>query len=416
VPATLARAENWPQFRGPSGQGHTECRNLPLTWGGPKDKQENVAWKSPLVGQGHASPIVWGDRVFVCTAHWPPEVKQREKVIPEHHVLCYSTADGKRLWDTLVPPGPWVRSDFRSGPGGGYACPTPVTDGHHVYCLFGSSVIAALDFQGKIVWRKDIVPHTFDVTLGTSPILYGDTLLYVCPMANLPDSKILAYNPATGEVKWSKKIEIGFGHSTPLVIKAGGKTQMLVLAGGMSSADKGMQSFDPSNGDLLWWCRAGGETTSPAYGAGIVYADSGRGSPGVAVDPTGKGNVTKTHVKWTIPQVPEALSSPIIIGKHVYRLQGPGVLKCWDAADGRQVYVQRLERLGSNWASPIADPLGRIYFATAGKSYVIQAGPEFKVLATNDLDDGNHPSPAVSGDSMFLVGLKHVWCVRKPKT
>ena len=140
--------DNWPQFRGPTGLGYTTEKNLPVTWGG-KDN-ENVLWKSPLVGQGHASQIVWGGRVFVCTANWPADVKQREKVIPEHHVLCYDARDGKLLWDVQVPPGPWVRSDFRSGPGGGYACPTPATDGKLVYCAFGSSVIAALDFQGKI--------------------------------------------------------------------------------------------------------------------------------------------------------------------------------------------------------------------------------------------------------------------------
>ena len=123
--ALAARADNWPQFRGPTGMGHTVEKNLPIKWGG--DDDENVRWKSPLIGQGHASPMVWGDRVFVCTAHWPKTVRQREKVIPEHHVLCYAANDGKLLWDRQVPPGPWLRSDFRSGPGGGYACPTPTT-------------------------------------------------------------------------------------------------------------------------------------------------------------------------------------------------------------------------------------------------------------------------------------------------
>jgi hypothetical protein len=119
-----ALAADWPQFRGPTGLGYTEEENLPLVWGGPTDT--NVLWKSPLSGQGHASPIVWGDRVFVSTARWPENVTEREKVIPEHHVTCYQVTDGRRLWDTQVPPGPWLRTDFRSGPGGGYAAPTPV--------------------------------------------------------------------------------------------------------------------------------------------------------------------------------------------------------------------------------------------------------------------------------------------------
>ena len=176
-----ALAPDWPQFRGPTGLGYTEEENLPLDWGGPSNK--NVLWKSPLSGQGHASPIVWGDRVFVSTALWPENVTEREKVIPEHHVACYQVTDGRRLWDTLVPPGPWLRTDFRSGPGGGYAAPTPATDGVLVYCAFGSSVLAALDFQGQIVWRKEIVPYSFDVTMGSSPILYQDAVILLCAMS-----------------------------------------------------------------------------------------------------------------------------------------------------------------------------------------------------------------------------------------
>jgi len=116
APAGEGAEVNWPQFRGPTGMGHTTEKGLPITWGRPAN--ENVRWKSPLVGQGHASPVVWGNRLFVCTARWPESVRQREKVIPEHHVLCYNTHDGKLLWDTQIPPGPWLRTDFRSGPGG----------------------------------------------------------------------------------------------------------------------------------------------------------------------------------------------------------------------------------------------------------------------------------------------------------
>ena len=199
APPVDCRAENWPAFRGPTGLGYTREKNLPTVWGGPEHK--NVLWASPLKGQGHASPIVWGDRVFVCTAHWPPEAREREKVMPEHHVTCYSVADGEMRWDVLVPPGPWLRSDFRSGPGGGYAAPTPATDGKRVYCAFGSSVLAALDFEGNIVWRNQIVPYSFDVTLGGSPVLFGDAVILLCAMANPADSRVVAFDSATGDVR-----------------------------------------------------------------------------------------------------------------------------------------------------------------------------------------------------------------------
>src|SRR6516162_7236157 len=201
---STVRGEQWPGFRGPTGLGYTTEQQLPLTWGGPKKK--SVLWIAPLKGQGHASPIVWDNFVFVCTAHWPPSVREREKVIPEHHVTCYQSTDGNMLWDTIVPSGPWLRTDFRSGPGGGYAAPTPTTDGKLVYCAFGSSVLAALDFDGKIVWRKEIVPYTFDVTLGSSPILYQDTVILLCAMAQSSDSRVIALDKRSGEMKWQQKL------------------------------------------------------------------------------------------------------------------------------------------------------------------------------------------------------------------
>ena len=407
--AVPALGDNWPRFRGPTGLGYTSDKDLPITWGGPTN--ENVLWKAPLKGQGHASPIVWGDSVFVCTVNWPNS-KANEKVIPEHHVTCYEVSDGTMRWDTLVPPGPWLRSDFRSGPGGGYAAPTPATDGSLVYCVFGSSVVAALDFQGKIVWRKEIIPFSFDVTVGSSPIMFQDTVILFCAMAKNTDSCVIAFDKTSGQEKWRQKFPtMAFAHSTPVIIEVGGRQQMLLLASGMGVKDDALRSIDPADGKSLWTCRAAGDAASPAYGAGIVYCDSGRGGPGFAIDPTGSGDVSKTHIKWSIDQVPEGIGSPIIVGQYVYRLHRPGILKCWDTASGKQVYSERLDGLSTDWSSPIADANGRLYFANAGKSYVIQTGVQFKVLAVNDLGDPNHPSPAVSQGKLFLVGLKNVYCI-----
>jgi outer membrane protein assembly factor BamB len=406
-----AQGDGWPRFRGPTGLGYTEERNLPITWGGVND--EHVCWKAPLVGQGHASPIVWNDRVFVCTARWPETVRRREEVIPEHHVLCYAAGDGRLLWDRQVPPGPWLRTDFRSGPGGGYACPTPTTDGRTVYCAFGSSVLAALDLQGQIVWRREIVPYSFDVTLGSSPILYQDTLILLCAMAKPSDSKVIAWDKQTGNVRWQQPLpQTGFGHSTPVLLPIRGKMQLIFAASGASPSAEALQSLDPATGKPIWWCWGAGDTASPAYGGGLIYFDSGRGGSGVAVDPTGKGDVSDTHIKWQVDQVPEGIGSPTIVGDYIYRLHVPGILKCWRLDDGSQVYAGRLEGLSTTWASPIVDGNNRIYYANAGKSFVIQSGPQLKVLAVNDLGDGNHASPAVAGGSMFLVGRKSVYCIR----
>lgn len=408
--ASVGFGENWPRFRGPTGLGYTEERNLPIIWGGADKK--NVLWESPLKGQGHASPIVWGDLVFVCGVHWPETVQDRKKVIPQHHVTCYRSSDGEMLWEMMVDPGPWLRTDFRSGPGGGYAAPTPTTDGELLYCAFGSSVLAALDMQGKIVWRKEIVPYTFDVTLGSSPVIYGDTVILFCAMSKKSDSRVVAFEKRSGEVKWETKlVDTDFGHSTPVIIPVNKKDQMLLLASGMNESEKALQSLDPTNGEILWWCRGEGDASSPTYGSGLVYFDSGRGGRGVALDPTGSGDVSKTHIRWTITQVGEALSSPIIVGKYLYRLHTPGIVKCWDVSTGKQLYSERVRDISTTWASPIADPDGHLFFANAGKSYVIKSGPEFEVLAVNDLGDGNHPSQAVSNGRMFLAGMKKLYCI-----
>jgi outer membrane protein assembly factor BamB len=406
----VANAEDWPQFRGPTGLGYSSERALPSHWGG-RDKK-NVLWSAPLVGEGHASPIVWKDRVFVCTVKWPESVKDRTKVIPEHHVLCYSAADGKRLWDTQVPPGPWLRSDFRSGPGGGYAAPTPAADDKHVFCVFGSAVIAALTHDGVIAWRKEIKPYTFDVTIGSSPVLYENTVLMLYAMTRSEDSRLVAFSKKDGSTAWLTHLpHASFAHSTPVLIQAGGKSQLIVVASGMAESADGMQSFDPASGKRLWWCKGPGEAASPAYGSGIVYCDSGRGGAGIAVDPTGTGDITSTHIKWRQERLSEGIGSPIIANGLVYRLLAPNVLKCWRAADGKPVYTERLPDLTTSWASPIADSAGRIYYASAGKSYVLQAGAEFRVLAVNDLEDPNHASAAVANGRILLVGTRMLHCV-----
>lgn len=411
--AAAARADDWPQFRGPTGLGATAEKHLPVAWGG--EKNENVAWKAPLPGEGHASPIVWADRVIVCTVRWAGG-KPDASVIPEHHVTCYRATDGSKLWDTLLEPGPWRRDDFRSGPGGGYAACTPATDGKRIFVVFGSAVMAAVGFDGKIAWRQELKPHTFDVTIGTSPVLYGETVILFCAMAKAADSRLVAFAKLDGSVKWETKLpKVGFGHSTPVILDIKGKPQLIALASGAGAKDEALQSFDPADGRRLWWCKGSGDASSPAYGGGILYSDSGRGGNGIAVDPTGEGDVSATHVKWTVGGMPESIASPIIVGDHVFRLQGSGIVKVWNVSDGQETDKQRLDKIGSSWASPISDGNGRIYFASGGRSYVVQAGAQIKILAVNDLGDSNHASPAVSNGRLFIMGLKNLYCIAEKK-
>jgi outer membrane protein assembly factor BamB len=403
--ASVARAEDWPQFRGPTGLGYTSEKGLPTEWGGKE--QKNVLWSAPVKGEGHASPIVVGKRIIVCNVEWPVKAE----VMPKHYVTAYDLDDGHELWSSEVEPGAWLRNDFRSGPGGGYAAPTPCAVGERIFCVFGSSVLAILDLDGKLIKRIPIEPHSFDVTVGSSPVPTKDGVIMLCAMAKKEDSRLIQFS-LDGEVRWETKLPtVGFAHSTPIAINVNGKPQIVVVASGGGDSADAAQGFDADTGERVWWARGAGEASSPAFADGRVYFDSGRGSKGTVVDVSGSGDVTESHLKWTIGAVPEAIGSPIIVGERVYRLHSPNVLKCWRLDDGKQVFAERLQDIGSTWASPIADGNQRLYFASAGKSFVLAAGDKYELLAVNDLGDANHASPAVAGNRLLLLGQKNLWCV-----
>ncbi|HEY7425639.1 MAG TPA: PQQ-binding-like beta-propeller repeat protein [Gemmataceae bacterium] len=395
--AGQSRANPWPGWRGPNGSGYTDERELPLTWGGKND--ENIRWKVDLKGRSFSSPIVWGDRVFITNAPKLSDQDVKNKVIPDHYILCFAAADGKELWRATVAHGQSAE-DY-------YTIPTPVTDGKRVYVWFGSGVMAAVDFDGKLVWRREHPgPYRVYPGVSSSPLLYNDTVLILCDQGK--DSFLLALDKTNGEVKWEKKRKKvnGSTNSSPVLMPVKGKPQVMV------ASSKELQGLDPDTGEVQWWCgKDGGYWTSLTYGNGLVYSDSG-GGRGVAVDPSGVGDVSKSGVKWTHAKVPEGLGCPVIVGDYLYRVHKPGVLKCWKLSSGELVYDERLKDI-SFLASPIATKEGRIYFASPRQTYVIQAGPELKVLASNRIKDGGDdgPSAAVSSGRIFLKTTGRLYCV-----
>ena len=367
----VGRAGDWPGWRGPTGLGYTDETDLPLTWDGKSGR--NVLWKALLHGGGKqnpefsspgwSSPIVWRDRVFLTTSVWPAGLteKERRASIAAHHVLSFQVSDGKPLWDTLVPPGKCLVDNFYHG----YTVPTPVTDGDYVFALFGSGIVTALDFDGKIVWREEL-PRLKDVDGGvcSSPVLYGDTVI----IPSIADAGLRALDKATGKVKWEQQSRDKNRMATPALVRVHDRVQLIHYAGGI-------QALDPATGDLLWWCRGvtSGQS-SPVFASGLLYTDAGRGGPFAnAVDATGTGDVSKTHVKWKAKATTAAGSSAIVVGDYVYRACDPGLIRCCELATGEVVYEQRTPKICPG-ASPIACPDGRIYFASPGKSYAIKAG------------------------------------------
>jgi outer membrane protein assembly factor BamB len=393
IPAGIC-ADDWTQFRGPGGQGQCDEKSLPTSWS--IKTGENILWKQPLPRSDnpYSSPIVCKGKVITTITL---------NAGREHHVLCWDARSGKPLWDAAVPPGPWTLSDLR----GGYAAPTPACDGERVFAFFGSCVLAALDMEGQPLWRYEMKDTAFDVAVGTSPILYKD-LLIICADQNQKKSKMVALERTSGAVKYEvPRPNVGFAHSTPVLAEVAGKTQLLVAASGA------LQGVDPDNGQVIWWCKADGDASSPVYAGNIAYVDNGRGSNGIAVDITGMGDVTKTNLKWrTEKAIPESLSSAVIVGDYIYRVQTPGVLRCIHLKTGKDVYTQRLEG-ASAWSSPIATADGLIYLASSRTSFVVKAGASFELVATNPLDDPNHASAAISDGRIYLKGQKFIYCIGK---
>jgi outer membrane protein assembly factor BamB len=401
--STALLAGDWPGWRGPTGQGISDEKGLPTEWDAKTGK--NVRWKAPLPGGGKArpdhnqsSPIVVRGKVFVTASVWP--AGSTPKDFPEHHVLCFDAAKGTQLWDSTVAHGPWSRaSDLR----GGYTVPTPASDGERVFVVFGSSVVAALDRAGKELWRKELVPFDFDVALASGPVVYRDRV--ILQLDGMKRSRLVAYDAKSGDVKWTQdRPKASFCHSTPILAKVEGRFQLLV------AATSAVQGIDPEDGKLIWWCQAGGATASPVMAKGLVYCDGGRGGMGVCVDPTGKGDVTKTHRRWKLDRISQGFSSPVVVGDRLYRLTDPGVLRSWSLAKGEVGPTIRVPG-ASTAASPFTTPEGRIYVASAGKSHVVQTGDKLELLASNDLGDPSPASPAVADGRIYLKGQRYLWCI-----
>ncbi len=413
VSPAVARASDWPGWRGPTGCGTTDEKDLPLKWDGKSG--EGMAWKVSLSGAtgltgGHSSPIVWGDRVFITSAVRMTLEQDKKKEIPEHYFACYQARDGKLLWRTPVAHGPFPA--YMSA----YVAPTPVTDGKAVYSWFGSAVMAAVDLDGKLLWRHELTgeflkkPYLLNPGICASMVLYKDTVLVLFEQGG-GDGTLRALDKKTGKVLWEQKRDkekCTQCNASPLLIDVQGKPQLVILAA------KVLQGLNPADGAPIWWCdgvRAFG--SSPLYSSGLVYGDGTGLQPALAVAPSGQGDVSKSQVKWRLPEVSGHWSSAVADGQYVYKADESHTLTCRKLSTGETVYTKVLENV-SPLASPFATADGRIYFVSAGKGYVIKAGPKFELLGGGHAGGwDNGVSPAVSGGRIFIRDFDFLYCLGK---
>jgi len=431
-PALLAREADssmereWPGWRGPLDTGVAPHGNPPVEW----SEEKNIRWKIEIPGMGHATPIVWDDRIFILTAVETDEVVEsagaepeepsssgrrrrmrspKPKNVYEFLVLAVSRKDGRVIWRKTAArelPHEGMHRD------GSMASNSPVTDGKHLYAYFGSRGIHCFDMNGKLKWKKDLgdksVANCFGE--GNSPALHGDTL--VVNWDHEGDSFIVALDKKTGKEIWRKNRDERTSWSSPVVVENGGKAQVVV------TATNRVRGYDLKNGEVIWEC--GGMTRNcvpcPVAADGLVDVMSGfRGSALLAIrldqakkDITGTDAIAWSHDRNT-PYVP----SPLLCGGKLYFLQvNTGNLTCFNAETGKPFYSrQTLEGIKGVYASPVS-AAGRVYLAGRnGVVQVIKLGSEYEVLATNSLDDSFSASPAIKDKEIYLRGHKYLYCI-----
>ncbi len=380
-------AEDWPQFRGPTGQGRSDERGLPLTW----SETKNVRWKTAIPGKGWSSPVIQGDRIWLTTA--TEEGKSLRAISVDRNT-------GAILHNVEVFR---LKSLGKISPKNSYASPTPVLEGDRVYLHFGAHGTACIAQSGEIVWKTRLEYDNGEHGSGGSPVIYDNLLIVSCD--GLDVQFVVALDKLTGKVRWKKSREGYQAYTTPLVVPLPAGDQ--VISPGAFRAI----AYDPLTGKEIWQVKYGegfSNVPRPVYGDGLVFICTGFQQPSLlAVRTDGRGDVTKSHIVWSLNRGVPLTPSPLLVGDELYLITDNGIATCVDAKTGKEYWRTRIG--GNHSASPIyAD--GRIYFLSEeGESVVIAPGKQFKHLATNQLDGQTLASMAVSSGSIFVRSQTHLY-------
>lgn len=406
--ATTAFAADWTRFRGPTGQGISSEKNLPIKW----SAEDNIAWKVKLPGAGASSTITLGKRIFItCYSGYGMENKNPGKQEDlKRHLLCLDRADGKVLWSKEFEP---LLPEHRyAGEGAyhGYAPSTPITDGERLYVFFGKSGVYCFDLDGKEVWQASVGKNFHGAWgSGASPILYKNLLIV---NASIESGAIVALDKATGKEVW-RAPKISGSWNTPVLATTAANEVELVI-----STEPRVVALNPDTGKELWTADGVHRYCIPSVVAeeGVAYITGGGGTS-LAVKVGGRGKVDDSHVVWRAKKGSNA-SSPLLHNGHLYwASENGGVLNCQDAKTGEIKYSERLKPdAGRIWASPVlAD--GKLYYVSQFKGvFVVAAQPKFELVAHNVFKDDtsrSNASIAVSDGQLLLRNDQYLYCIGK---
>jgi outer membrane protein assembly factor BamB len=394
----VCAADDWPQFRGPTGDGVSLAANVPIHW----SAAENVAWKSPLPGGGWSSPLVADGRLYLTTATGDAdsgEVSLR--------ALCLDATDGEILWNVEVfHPAPDAARQVHSK--NSLASATPIIADGRLYVHFGHMGTAALNLDGNIVWRQESVTYRPVHGNGGSPVLADGVVVFSCDAAAEPF--VAALDRSSGEVRWRtpRNTPAGkkFSFSTPLVIDVDGGKQIISAGSGFVGA------YDPQDGREIWRVRYGegySVVPRPVFAHGMIFVASGFNRASiVAIDPAGaSGDATQSHVLWKHDRGAPLTPSMLVAGDELYFVSDNGVATCLDARTRKAHWS---ERLGGDFSASPVWAEGRVYFLNEeGTVYVVKADKTFELLATNELGERSLASPAVENGALYLRTESHLW-------
>lgn len=393
-----AAAADWPEFRGPNGQGTAPQLQLPDQW----TATENVAWKTKIPGEGWSSPVLVGQRLYLTTA--VPEGNDHSL-----RVLAVEADSGRLLWNTGV-----FRQAGSEAPSihtkNSHASPTPVVDEGRIYAHFGHEGIACLDLSGKVLWRH--TEHRYHPVHGNggSPALVGRAVVF--SVDGRDEAMVIAVDRETGKTLWKtdrgSTADKKFSFSTPLVIEVGGQQQIISPGSDM------VYALDARTGEEIWRVRYDGYSVipRPVLGHGKIYISTGYNTPQVlAIRVDGRGDVTDTHVEWQLERGAPHTPSMLLVGDELYMVSDRGVATCVDAHTGK---VHWQERLGGNYSASPVYAGGKIYFQNEeGDATVIRAGTDFQLVAKNSVGERTLASYALGDQVIFLRSAEHLFRIEE---